>query len=182
MLTQMSRVFLLFLLLWTVPAVAHEKAVLSSPESSVTAGGILTLRGSDFGKDETYRLKLTGALTEYDLGEVTADRAGVFSVEIQLPRGVRSGTYRVIAVAPDGDEVASLDLTVAGSSPPPGAEAEHKLAVQDTPEHSAQTPAARADEMPIQRPRSGIEWGIIGLLVGLSGGLGVSLLRVSRAD
>jgi hypothetical protein len=36
---------------------------------------------------------------------------------------------------------------------------------------------ARADEMPIQRSRSGAEWGLIGLLVGFAGGAGLSLLR-----
>ncbi len=38
---------------------------------------------------------------------------------------------------------------------------------------------ARAEELPIQRSRRGAEWGVIGLLIGLAAGLGVSLIRLT---
>ena len=36
---------------------------------------------------------------------------------------------------------------------------------------------ARAADLPIQRSRSGAEWGVIGLVIGLMGDLGVSMIR-----
>jgi hypothetical protein len=45
--------------------------------------------------------------------------------------------------------------------------------------HSEQM--ARAEEISIERNRSGIEWGFIGLIVGGAGGLGIGLLGRRRA-
>ncbi len=38
---------------------------------------------------------------------------------------------------------------------------------------------ARAEDLPIQRSRSEAECGVIGLVIGLTGGLGVSMIRRS---
>ncbi len=161
-----------------LPSSAHEKAVLESSRSSVSAGAVLPLDGRDFGADESYVLRLVGALREYGLGEVEADAEGLFSIELAIPGSVTPGAYQVVAVAPDGDVAARLDLTVleAEAAAPEGAE--ERPAGEAA--HEAAPRVARADAMPIERSRSGIEWGVIGLLIGLAGGLGLGLMRAGR--
>jgi hypothetical protein len=161
----------------TLPSVAHEKAVLESSRSSVPAGAVLPLDGRDFGPGGSYVLRLVGALREYELGEVEADADGLFSIELAIPGSVTPGTYQVVAVAPDGDVAARLDLTVleAEAAEPEGAE--ERPAGRAA--HEAAPRVARADEMPIERSRSGLEWGVISLLIGGAAGMGLGLLKKS---
>ena len=160
------------------PSGAHEKAVLESSRSSVAAGAVLPLDGRDFGAGESYVLRLVGALREYELGEVEADAEGLFSIELAIPGSVVPGAYQVVAVAPDGDVAARLDLTVleAEAAEPEGA----KERPAGEAAHDAAPRVARAGEMPIERSRSGLEWGLIGLLIGGAGGLGLGLMRAGR--
>lgn len=164
------------LLLALVPraARAHGEGVLKVPASSVAAGSPFAVQGSSFEKGMLLRLVLLGALQEYALQEVVADTAGAFSVEVTLPAEARPGQYRVVAIAPDGDQVASLDLVVtpaaaAAGTGDPGAQEEHGTHGEAAGEW------ARADEMPVERSWSAAEWGLIGLLIGLAGGGGLML-------
>ncbi|MCZ6477129.1 MAG: hypothetical protein O6851_02300 [Gemmatimonadetes bacterium] len=161
----------------TLPSVAHEEAVLESSRSSVPAGAVLPLDGRDFGEGERYVLRLVGALREYELGEVEADAEGLFSIELAIPGSVTPGAYQVVAVAPDGDVTARLDLVVlkAEAAEPEGAE--ERPASEAAQEAAPRV--ARADEMPIERSRSGLEWGVIGLLIAGAGGLGLGLIKKS---
>jgi hypothetical protein len=161
----------------TLPSGAHEKAVLESSRSSVPAGAVLPLDGRDFGAGESYVLRLVGALREYELGEVEADAEGLFSIELAIPGSVRPGAYQVVAVAPDGDVAARLDLTVLEAEAAEPEEADERPAGEAA--HEGAPRVARADDMPIERSRSGLEWGIIGLLIGGAGGLGLGLLKRS---
>ncbi|MFQ5890773.1 MAG: hypothetical protein ACE5JR_12070 [Gemmatimonadota bacterium] len=175
--------FLSFLLASAGRAVSHEDAVLTSPQSSVVAGEVLELHGSDFSKKQTYLLRLVGALREYELRQVQSDSAGRFSLELIIPLGVTSGAYRVTAIAADGDAVATLDLTVLGARRSVD-ENEHKLATESwaSYRHDVGDGGVRADDIRIERNRSAAEWGVIGLLVGLAGGLGLGLLPLGSRD
>lgn len=161
------------------PAAAHEEAVLEASASAVAAGSSLELTGSEFTADEEFRLRLLGALEEHDLGTVTADSAGTFRLELELPAEARQGRYQLVALAPDGDEVARLDLNVTPAASAGGEEA-GPAAEEAGGAGEASTGGrdeARADEMEIERSRSGVEWAALLLVVGLSGGLGARLLR-----
>jgi len=160
------------------PALAHEDAVLESSVSEVAAGHALPLKGSDLEARQAYRLKLVGALDELDLREVIAGADGTFSIDLEVPVSVRPGVYKITATAPDGDEVASLDVTIVRPAPARTGEAEDEPEAEAGAGHLEESARmARDDEMVIERSRSGIEWGVIGLLIGLAGGLGVGLLR-----
>lgn len=161
------------------PASAHEEAVLEASASAVAAGSSLELVGSEFTADEEFRLRLLGALEEHDLGTVTADSAGTFRLELELPAEARQGRYQLVALAPDGDEVARLDLNVTPAASAGGEEAgpAAEKAGGAGEASSGGRDEARADEMEIERSRSGVEWAALLLVVGLSGGLGARLLR-----
>lgn len=158
---------------------AHEEAVIESPQSSVPAGGTLSLAGKDFTAGESYALRLVGALREYELGEVEPSDAGTFTLELEIPGHVVSGAYRLVAVAEDGDEVARMDLQVLAPNPSAAAEGG---ADSGGAHGAAAGGGARADDIRIERDRSGLEWGAIGLLVGLAGGFGIGLLKRTDAD
>lgn len=151
---------------------AHDEAVIESAASAVPAGGALDIQGRDFTGGEAYALRLVGALREYDLRRVEPGPDGTFALELEIPADVVPGAYQLVAVAPDGDVVARLDLQLLAPSRASGGEPAADHAAMG---HGAA--AARSDDIRIERDRSGVEWGAIGLVVGLAGGLGLGLLR-----
>jgi len=157
-------------------AAVHPSATLRSPSSSVAAGATLQLQGEEFDAGETTTLMLRGPLSEYDLRDVTADEDGTFQIALAIPGDVRPGQYRLVSLAPDGDVSASLDITVSAATTMMRDEGEENG--QEGPGEMAEMGAAmaRADEIPIERTRSGIGWGLIGLFVGLTAGGGAALV------
>ena len=158
-------------------ALAHGEATLASPSSSVTVGSTLTVTGSGFVPGEAHRLLLRGTLEEREIRTVTAGADSTFTADVELPADARPGQYRIVAVAPDGAEVATLDLPLLAAEG--GEEGEEHTASEAGSSAAAAGNAsgARADEIRIERSRAGLEWGVIGLVVGLAGGLGLGLLR-----
>jgi hypothetical protein len=149
--------------------VAHPEAALKSDVTSVPAGTAWSVRGEKFAAGQKVQLALQGTLAAYKLRDVQAAGDGTFTLSLDIPAEVAPGAYRLVALADDGDAVAKLDVTVEPAAAPV-AMAEHEMAAEGGA-------VARADELPIQRSRSGAEWGVIGLLIGLAGGFGMSLLR-----
>ena len=163
------------LALTSTGALAHEKAVLRSTLSAVAAGDTLPLSGADFTPGSTYALQLVGALSEFELRRVQGGAHGTLELAIAIPRDVTPGVYKLVAIAPDGDHVASLDLTILE----PSAGANDDAHTGSEPGHAESGQTARADDMPIERSRSGAEWGVSGLLIGLAAGIGIMLIRRS---
>ncbi len=154
-------------------AAVHPSATLRSPNSSAEAGSRIQLQGEEFVPEEATTLLLRGALAEYELQDVTPGPDGTFDIELAIPDEVRPGQYRIVALASDGDASASLDIVITAASP-----AAHDDAGDDDHDEMSEMGAggARADEMPIERSRSGMGWGLMGLLIGLAGGGGTMLL------
>lgn len=152
----------------------HPEAVLESDRTTVDAGGALPLRGSQFGENGTYALRLLGTFDDYDLGEAKSDGDGRFAMEVVVPVDVRPGAYRVIAVASDGDVLARLAMSVHAAAMAMGGEEHAETSDRDMADMAHQ---ARGDEIRIERDRSGVEWGVIGLIIGGVGGLGIGLRR-----
>lgn len=154
---------------------AHEEAVLRSPRSSVAAGDTVPVNGADFSPGVTYELRLVGALREFDLRSIEGGADGTIELTVLIPRGVSPGDYKLVAIAPDGDRVASLDLTVLE----PLADHSDTANAGSEPAHAEMEQEARADGMRIERSRRGAEWGAIGLVIGLAAGIGIMLVRRS---
>jgi len=51
------------------------------------------------------------------LDTVRTDSAGAFAALVLVPAVATPGAYRLVAVADDGDEVATLDVTVVAAAP-----------------------------------------------------------------
>lgn len=161
----------------TLSAAAHPEATLKSTRTSVAAGSTMPVEGLEFDAGATVQLVLRGALAEYELRSVTPGDEGTFQLDLEIPRETRPGEYRLVALASDGDVHAQLDVVVMAAAPQDMMEeGEHEMA-GDSGERGGMDGMARADEIPIERSRAGIEWGVIGLLIGIAGGAGAVILR-----
>jgi hypothetical protein len=104
------------------------------------------------------------------LRAVTADSVGGFSAAVEIPADLEMGSYRLVAVAADGDEVATLNVElVAPAEQPIVAEAERE------------EPVATAEPLSLNRATSPWVTGgaAAGILIALvTGGL---LIRQPRA-
>ena len=92
--------------------------------------------------------------------KATTDASGMFAVTLTIPAHLPAGTYTFQAI---GDETLTTELTVTAAA---GA--------------AAPAPANEALAIVTPRTRSGLELGIIGVLLVLAVGLGVVL--VTRAE
>lgn len=159
------------LLLGTASAAVAHGASMKANAESAAAGGALVLTGTDFHADAVIRLALIGVLDEYELVEVTADTAGGFSHEIEIPAGVRPGQYRLVAFSAEGDEEAALDLSITAAS------THEQMVPESMAEHGDEAPMATVAEISIERSYSSAGWGVIGGIIGLAAGLGLGLTR-----
>ncbi len=175
MLGIVGRALVVFVMAGTPTADVHEEAILESRSSAVSPGDTILVDGREFEAGEAYVFKLLGVLAKYELPGAIADDEGRFSLKLTIPLEVRPGAYEIVAIAPDGDVAARLEIAVleatAGTAPAP---------VSETSSINTQVPA-RSDEIIIERRRSSLEWGVIGLVIGLAAGLGFCLLRRAPA-
>ncbi len=161
---------------------AHEKGVITLASGMAAAGSTLQVMGEKFSSSTQLRLVLRGALSEREIGSAETDAAGGFVIELEIPAGVEPGAYRLVAVAPDGDEVASADLEVEAApavvpeSAGAGAQEQAAGAAGAEPAASAM-PIPSAEELAIERRWSGFEWFVIGVLVGGATVAGMFLYR-----
>jgi hypothetical protein len=183
-----SLVVLLTALALAIPSrpaagLAHEEAVLRSSRSSVAAGDVVPLQGAEFEPGGRYTLRLVGPLREYALEAVEADSVGEFSMDVTIAAAVVPGAYKIEAVALDGDVAARLDITVLPAAQAPSGEDGHAGVMGEDMQLGKRGTAAmaRSDDIQIDRDRSAIEWGLIGLLIGAAAGLGSGLLIAGRA-
>lgn len=155
---------------------AHEEGVLTLSSPTAREGSTLTVKGADFSRLTAYVLVLKGALRSFELGRVTSDTAGSFEIELSLPAAANPGSYRVAALAPDGDEVSVVDLEIEA--------APVSLVKEEEPggEVAGAHAGPSAEPLNIERDWSGVEWFVLGTLFGgaLAGGL--ALLRRAGAE
>lgn len=93
-----------------LPLFAHEKGVLTIGTKQASAGDTLRARGSKLAKDAGFRIELRGALKTYSFGRIRTDTAGVFTMSIPLPADASPGSYRIVAIASDGDVSAQAEF------------------------------------------------------------------------
>lgn len=100
------------LAVWPAVAAAHGKGVLKVANRRLVAGDTMWIAGEKFSKAATLRLVLTGAGGRTRLGDVRTDSTGVFRTTLVVPVDMPLGSYRLVALASDGDEVGALDVEV----------------------------------------------------------------------
>lgn len=162
--TTTTALFLTFLA--ATMALAHEEGVIHLGSKTLAVGGEIEIRGEELPEEAVLRLELQGALETYPLGEIRSDAAGAFRTRLALPAEAGPGSYVVVAIAPDGDEVARADLLVV-----PAGEGTEGVAVVREP---------TAEEMELEVSRGPLEWAAILGFVTLCGIGGLALLTAGR--
>ena len=111
--------FLLFILALGVtrPAYAHGgQPRLEINTDRINPGGVVDVRGVEFGYDDLVMLALIGSVAEIALGEITANAEGEFKQIVALPSDLAEGTYYFRATTIH-HWVISPPLTIWGTAP-----------------------------------------------------------------
>lgn len=150
------------------PLHAHEKGVLTPASRELTPGDSLRIAGADFTARTSLTLALVGVQGSVRLGEVRTDSLGAFDATVFVPAPTAAGTYRLVATASDGDEVATVDVVV--SAP---------LATH-APDAHVTAPAMvmpTGEPLPLDRARSPMMTGTVVAGIVLALAAGAALLR-----
>jgi hypothetical protein len=91
---------------------AHEKGVLRVAAREVAVGDTLAIAGEKFGRLLRLTLAIEGTAGRWEIATLETDSSGAFRVALPVPEPVTPGGYRLVAIAPDGDRVAGVDLVV----------------------------------------------------------------------
>ncbi len=167
--TVVTSVALVFISFFAQQLGAHEKGVLRLATRRPAPGDSVATTGEHFSRRATLKIELVGVAGRTRLADVRTDSLGAFRGALVVPANVSAGSYRVVAVAADGDEVASVDVSVVVRAATPIS--------RETPEEP--TPSARP--LMLTRARSAlVTSGVLAVIaVALTGG--VLLLRQSGA-
>lgn len=147
----------------TLPVFAHsggEASGISVEPAQVTAGGTVVLAGNGLEPDSDRLIDLVGPDDIVPFPKATTDADGMFNETLTIPAHLPAGTYTFQAI---GDETLTTELTVTAAAGQVASEPKNEALAAVTP-----------------RSRSGVELGIIGVLLILAVGLGVVL--VVRAE
>ncbi len=91
-------------------ALRHPEGTLKLADRQLVAGSTVPIRGEQFAEHGKLELLLVGVAGRFRLGDVTADSVGGFSKSFDIPADIEVGAYRLVAIATDDDEVASLNV------------------------------------------------------------------------
>jgi hypothetical protein len=154
-------------LLSATSAVAHDRGVLRLSTRELVVGNAVRVNGEKFSPSANLELVVVGTRGRIAVGKVTTDSAGRFQTDLDVPQHVAPGTYRLIAVADDGDEVATVDVTVT---------VWESDAILSAPADGPPTPSAE----PPQLERAESPWVTGGALVSVVGALLLGLIALRR--
>ncbi len=152
-------------------AAAHEEGTLKLADRRLAPGTSIQIMGEKFARGSRLKLALVGVAGRFELGEVETDTAGAFTKSFDLATDLTAGSYRLVAIAPDGDEAASLTVEVLVAAQP---------AEEASMPNAGRPPTAE----PLALDRAGSPWVTGGAVVGIIFAfvLGGFLLRRSQAS
>ena len=134
-------------------AMAHPEGTLKLASRQLVSGSTVLIRGEMFAERGKLQLLLVSVAGRFELGEVTADSVGGFAESLEVPANLALGAYRLVAIATDEDEVASLNVELLAAAPEADEENEHAEAGAGAANHSEDGEHAEAAE-PTDEPLS----------------------------
>ena len=144
-------------------ALVHEEGTLKVADRSFVPGSTVQIGGEKFSRGGKLDLVLVGVAGRFVVGEVTADSAGGFSASFEVPMDVAVGAYRLVAIATDGDEVATVNVNMLAA---PAAPEDHG----QSEDHGGAEPSA--EPLLLDRAHSPFVRGgaIVGIVLALAAG------------
>ncbi len=92
----------------------HPEGVLKLSDRQLVQGRTVQIGGEKFSRNGNLDLVLVGVAGRFTVGQVAADSVGGFESSLEIPADLEVGSYRLVAIASDGDEVASLNVDLLG--------------------------------------------------------------------
>ncbi len=137
-------------------AIAHPEGTLKLASRQLVSGSTVLIRGEMFAERGKLQLLLVSVAGRFQLGEVTADPVGGFAESFEIPANLALGTYRLVAIATDEDEVASLNVELLAAAPDADEENEHAGAgAANHSEDGEHAEAAEPTDEPLSLDRAG---------------------------
>ncbi len=154
-------------------AFRHPEGTLKLAERQLVAGSTVPITGEKFAEHGKLELLLVGVAGRFRLGDVTADSVGGFAKSFDIPADIDVGTYRLVAIATDDDEVASLNVELLAAVPDADEEQEHAEGGGHSEDGEHAENAEPTDE-PLTLDRAGSPWvrggAVVGIIIALVGG------------
>ena len=135
-------------------AMAHPEGTLKLASRQLVSGSTVLIRGEMFAERGKLQLLLVSVAGRFQLGEVTADSVGGFAESLEVPANLALGAYRLVAIATDDDEVASLNVELLAAAPDADEEHEH-AGEANHPDDGEHTDAAEPTDEPLSLDRAG---------------------------
>ncbi len=159
-------------------ALRHPEGTLKLAERQLVAGSTVPIGGEKFAEHGKLELLLVGVAGRFRLGDVTADSVGGFAESFDIPADLELGAYRLVAIATDGDEVASLNVELLAEVPSSDEGAGHAEddsgRAEDGHAHDAGPPEDAPTDEPLILDRTGSPWvrggAVVGIIIALVGG------------
>lgn len=159
-------------------ALRHPEGTLKLAERQLVAGSTVPIGGEKFAEHGKLELFLVGVAGRFSLGDVTADSVGGFAKSFGIPTDLVLGAYRLVAIATDGDEVASLNVELLAEAPSSDEGAGHAEDDSGHVEDGHAHDAGPAEDAPTDEPlileRAGSPWvrggAVVGIIIALVGG------------
>lgn len=162
-------------------AAAHPRGTLKIAANVLRIGDTLAVSGSGFEPNDAVTLVLIGVRGRVALADVPTDTGGRLRQTVTIPGTSVPGQYRLVGESVDGDEVASLDVSLVASATPAGSPAMPGMSDMPGHEgmHSPDTPTGA--DLALTSARGPLAYAIamVVILVCLVGG--IALLRTSRS-
>ena len=154
-------------------ALRHPEGTLKLAERQLVAGSTVPIRGEQFADHGKLELLLVGVAGRFRLGDVTADSVGGFAKSFDIPADIELGTYRLVAIATDEDEVASLNVELLAAVPNADEDPGHAEGAGHSEDGEHVENAEPTDE-PLTLDRAGSPWvrggAVVGIIIALVGG------------
>ena len=159
-------------------ALRHPEGTLKLAKRQLVAGSTVPIRGEMFAEHGKLALLLVGVAGRFRVGDVTTDSVGGFAESFAIPADIAVGAYRLVAIATDGDEVASLNVELLAESPAPekdpGISEDEGGHVEDGHSHDAESAEDAPTDEPLILDRAGSPWvrggAAVGIIIALVGG------------
>src|ERR1041385_4999449 len=92
-------------LIAVISLVAHGTGQLKVDSKTLTPGQVLHLTGAKFPKNEPLDVLIAGPTGRTQLKHIQADDKGGFKDFVVIPADMKPGSYRIVLIASDDDEV-----------------------------------------------------------------------------
>lgn len=164
-----------------VASAAHPRGTLRIPSKTLRAGDSLAVTGSQFEPKDAVTLVLIGVTGRKTLADIPTDEKGGFQRSILIPGVTAAGQYRLVAESVDGDEVATLDVSITSDSTARGVAMPPMPGMEHMPGHEGMAMGPNGAALTLVRARNPVVTAAAIVVIIASALAGLGLISSTRA-